>query len=45
MELKQFEGKTVKEMKVVDMKLVITFTDGQTVTVSSEDKYCGLELQ
>ena len=46
MDLKQFTGMTVKEMKVVDMKLVISFEEtDETLTVKSEDKYCGIEFE
>lgn len=43
--MKKYEGKTVKEVKFEDMKLVVTFTDGSKMTVSSEDKYSGVEVE
>lgn len=44
MEFKRFEGKTIKEMKVESMKLVISFEElEETLTVGSEDPFCGIQ--
>lgn len=46
MDLKQFKGMTVKEMKVIDMKLVISFEEtDETLTVKSEVQECGIEFE